>query len=377
MNLLVFSQRPAVKTLLLFVILLCAAALLIMLGRRNDAVTQAQQYHAGVLCADDVNLAPVNVGGRLRARHVRESDVVQQGDLLLELEDDDYRIAAERIQAQIESQQAQIEAYSRSIEIESSKLDTQEQNSWREIERQLALIDSAQASLKEQQANFKRMQSLLAKKAVSKSDYDAAEASYVAAKSTLTEAQKTLSSLTVGVPEAELEKVKTTRTAEGLRLQAIADERDNIANMQNTLASMRASLKELQAELAAQELNLSRTKLYAPCSGIIRELMFEEGELVNPGVTALRLETTRRYFDVYVPETMAARLHAGDSIEVYAPALDKTVSGHVRYVNPAPSFADLRMSREQGQADLTSFEMRVYVDDPELIPGMMLEVEEL
>lgn len=377
MNLLVFSQRPAVKTLLLFVILLCAATLLIMLGRRNDAVTQAQQYHAGVLCADDVNIAPVNVGGRLRARHVTESDVVSAGTLLLELEDDDYRIAAERIEAQIESQKAQIEAYSRSIEIETSKLNTQEQNSWREIERQLALIDSAQASLKEQQANFTRMQSLLAQKAVSKSDYDAAEASYVGAQSNLTEAQKTLNTLTVGVPEEELARVKKSRKADGLYLQAIADERENIANMHNTLSSMQAALKELQAQLAAEELNLSRTKLYAPCDGIIRELMFEEGELINPGVTALRLETLRRYFDVYVPETMAARLKAGDTIEVYAPALSKTIEGSIRYVNPAPSFADLRMSREQGQADLTSFELRIYVADPDLIPGMMLEVQDL
>lgn len=41
----------------------------------------------------------------------------------------------------------------------------------------------------------------------------------------------------------------------------------------------------------------------------------------------------------------------------------------------APSFADLRMTREQGQADLTSFKMRVYTDqDPQLLRGMTVEL---
>ncbi len=377
MNLLRFSQKPVIKTLLFFVILLCAATLLIMLGRRNDALTQAQQYHAGVLAADDVNIAPVNVGGLLISRHVLESDFVTQGTLLMEIDDSDYRIAVDSTKAAISSLEAQIEAYSRSIDIETSKLATTERTTWRQIERQLATIDSARAALSEQQANYERYRSLLAQKAVSKAEYDTAYASYIAASSTLTEAQKTLDTLTVGVSGDKLAELEQTRNAEGLYLQNIEDERQNIANMQNTLASMKAQLAEQQSNLAQQELNLQRTKLYAPCDGTIRELMFEEGELLSAGVTAIRLETTRRYFDVYIPETAAGRLHAGDSIQVYVPAQQREITGTIRYVNPAPSFADLRMTREQGQADLTAFEMRVYVEDPDLLPGMMLEVNEI
>ena len=39
-----------------------------------------------------------------------------------------------------------------------------------------------------------------------------------------------------------------------------------------------------------------------------------------------------------------------------------------------PSYADLRMTREQGQADLTVFEMRIYLDHSELIPGLSMEI---
>lgn len=374
MNLLKFSQKTVIKTFLLFIILLCAATLLIMLGRRNDAITQAQLYQGGVLFADDVSVAPQNVGGRVIARYVTESEHVGQGQLLMQLEPDDYEIALKTAVARRDSMRAQVAAYAKSIEVETSKLNTTEVNTWRQIERQLAIIDSAQANLTEQTANYKRYQSLLSKKAVSQSDYDAAYASYVAALSNLTEAKKTFDVLTLGASKADIKRVREDRNAQGLYLQDIEDQRMQIANMQNTLESYRANLKELEADVEQCELNLKRTAITAPCPGLVRELMFEEGELISPNTPAVLLETDRLYFDVYVPETYLSDYTVGTQIEVYVPAQKRTVTGTIRYLNPAPSFADLRMTREQGQADLTSFEMRVYVNDPKLVPGMMMEI---
>ena len=59
-----------------------------------------------------------------------------------------------------------------------------------------------------------------------------------------------------------------------------------------------------------------------------------------------------------------------------APALGREVKGIARSVNAAPAFADLRMTREQGQADLTSFRLRVDVTDApeELRTGMTVEI---
>ncbi len=374
MNLSKFSQNPVIKTFLLFIILLCASTLLIMMGRRNDAITQAQFYQSGVLFADDVSVAPQNVGGRVIARYVTESEHVGAGQLLMQLEPDDYEIALKTAVARRDSMRAQVAAYAKSIEVETSKLGTLELNTWRQIERQLAIIDSARANLTEQTANYKRYQSLLSKNAVSQSEYDAAYASYVAALSNLTEAAKTFDVLTLGASDEDIKRVREERNAQGLYLQDIEDQRMQIANMQNTLESYRANLKELEAAVEQAELNLKRTAITAPCAGLVRELMFEEGELISPNTPAVLLETDRLYFDVYVPETHLSDYTAGTQIKVYVPAQNRTVTGTIRYLNPAPSFADLRMTREQGQADLTSFEMRVYVNDPKLVPGMMMEI---
>lgn len=59
------------------------------------------------------------------------------------------------------------------------------------------------------------------------------------------------------------------------------------------------------------------------------------------------------------------------------PALGVKVQGKVRFTTAAPSFADLRMTREHGQADLTAYKVRIYVEPAAgLLTGMTLEVND-
>ena len=74
-------------------------------------------------------------------------------------------------------------------------------------------------------------------------------------------------------------------------------------------------------------------------------------------------------------ETQAGVYRPGTQVKADVPALGKSVTGTVRFTLAAPSFADLRNTRERGQADLTSFQVRIYVAaDEELLTGMTLEV---
>ena len=56
-------QSPVFRTVMLFVSLLCAAVILIMLGRRNDAVTETLARQAGVLTAEEVTVSARHVSG--------------------------------------------------------------------------------------------------------------------------------------------------------------------------------------------------------------------------------------------------------------------------------------------------------------------------
>ena len=64
------------------------------------------------------------------------------------------------------------------------------------------------------------------------------------------------------------------------------------------------------------------------------------------------------------------------SVELAAPAIGSTFEGRVRFCEAAPDFAELRMVRERGQANLTLFKVRIDVpsDVPGLLTGMTVEV---
>ena len=89
------------------------------------------------------------------------------------------------------------------------------------------------------------------------------------------------------------------------------------------------------------------------------------------------LETDRRYVEIYVSETDAGRYAPGVDVSLHAPAIGRDFTGKVRFCEAAPEFAELRMVRERGQADLTLFRVRIDVpaDVEGLLTGMTVEVK--
>jgi HlyD family secretion protein len=65
-----------------------------------------------------------------------------------------------------------------------------------------------------------------------------------------------------------------------------------------------------------------------------------------------------------------------DQQRAAADAAEATLANS-RLITQAPGFADLKMSREKGQADLSAFQIRIYTDPGQgAIPGMTIEVKD-
>lgn len=369
------KARPVFRTLMFFVVIICTASLLIMIGTRSDAVIQARRLQAGVVAADEISVSFENVGGRLVKRRVNESDTVKKGDLLLEINAEDIELAVASLKAQLRNIDAQLDAQTTSLKNSRDRVRTSEISLWREIEELYASFQGAEAELTRAQAQYKRYENLDKAAAVSKSSYDEARSVYLQDLAQVTSIKKSLAKLTLGATDEQLQRLKRDHDASGMTLSSVIQQKVDTENMENELRALRAQHDSLQAQLQQQELNLKRTKLYAPEDGRVLEIMYDEGEMVAASSPAVVIESNRKYFDVYISEKAAAHYHAGGRIEGYAPALARSVGGDIRFVLAAPSFADLRMTREQGQADLTSFKMRVYTDqDPQLLRGMTVEL---
>ncbi|MBC9131796.1 biotin/lipoyl-binding protein [Frischella sp. Ac48] len=366
-----------VKIPIIFLVLLTIGSTLIYFGSRNDAVTVAKSIKSGVLTADEINVAFQNVGGKVLTRAVQESQYVKKGDVLMVLEDTDTRLAIERLKAVIAGQEASIRQEELAIKIAENETNLAEEATWRNIEAVQANLDAAISARDFTQTEYERHIQLRKAGGVSQSQLDSTRNTYISAKMSVVQLQSQLSTLMVGATSEQLAQFAKTKNATGMTLQSIINARQTIQNRHNQLTQLHAQLSQSQAELEQLQINYQRLTLVAPEDGKVLKLMYEDGELVPTGAPAVLLETDRKYVDIYVNESMVNDYQPGTTVTANVVALDKQIKGKVRFATVAPSFADLRMTRERGQADLTSFQVRIYMDNiPHLLTGMTIEVND-
>ncbi|WP_181415208.1 HlyD family secretion protein [Gilliamella apicola] len=366
-----------IKIPAIFLLLLLVGSTLICLGSRNDAVSVAKSIKSGVLTADEINVAFQNVGGKVVKRFVQESQFVKKGDPLMQLEDIDTQLSIDRLQALVDSQTAAVKQEQAAIEITENETNLNELSTWRKIEEVKANLEAAISSRDLANTEFQRHTQLRKTGGASQSQLDAARNAYINSKMLVVQIESQLSTLMIGATPEQIAQFEQTRNATGMTLQSITIARQKLQNRQNQLAQIKAQLAQAEADLKQLKVNYSRLTLVAPEDGKVLKLMFEDGEMAPAGAPAVLLETDRKYVDIYVNEKMVNDYQPGTKVKANVIALDKTVKGTVRFATAAPSFADLRMTRERGQADLTSYQVRIYMEYiPHLLTGMTIEVDQ-
>lgn len=369
-------SRASLRTVLTMFALLTVSSTLIYFGSRGDATTIAKSIKSGVLTADTVDVSFENVGGELVKRDIEESQMVKKGDVLMVLDDTDSTIAIERLEASIAAQKSLIDSKINEIAIRKSTVDLDELTKWKEIEQLRQSLTASESANILASKQYKRANSLVSSRSISKSDYDSASSQNIQAAAAKNQALRKLQAAVYGATDDQIEKLKKTGSAHGMTLLSVKNQRLEIENMQNALENLKAQLKQSEALLKQEKINHGRLTLKAPCAGKILKIYYQQGELVSPNSSGVTLETDRKYFDIYVSEELVLKYQKGTKVKVHCVATDKDLTGTVRFATAAPSFADLRMTRERGLADLTSFQVRIYVDSPEVLSGMTMEVRD-
>ena len=371
------GKKALLKPLIVFAVLIAVGTTFMVLGPRRDADTLAQSQKYGTLTAEDVNTAFEKVSGKLVSRPAVEGRMVKAGDVLMELDstDTDTDISIAKTKAQIAENAAAVEEAKRTIETSRTASGTTEKNSWRTIEGAKANLDSAIATEKRAKADYDRAKNLITSHAISQASFDSARNTWESAASAVTTARKQLDASTVGASKSDLARLAKTGSAQGMRLAAIADTRASIETQKLKVKQLEAAGEQLKQALAALEVEKSRLTIKAPEDGKILKVMYQVGEIVPAGSPAVLLESNRQYYEIYVSEKDAAKFAEGKTVKGET-ATGKTVTGTVRVLHEAPAFADLRGTRERGQADLKSLVARIYVTpQPGVIPGMSIGVK--
>ncbi len=294
--------------------------------------------------ADMAIVAP-KVSGYVAAAPLVANAHVKAGDVLVRLDDSDYRVAVRQASAKVDTQDSTIARLGKQVDAQAATIDqTKAQLLSAAADEARAAADFTRTS-KLANSAFASQQSLDSARA----DRDKTSAATVAAKAAIASAEATLEVLKAQKVEAE-----STR-------------------------------KELEAALAKAQLDLDATVLHAPFDGVIGNKGVEVGDYVTVGKRlAALVPENGAYVDANFKETQLRTIRPGQTVDVI---LDTDpghpIVGTVESIAPAAGQVFSLLPPENATGNFTKIVQRLPVrvrvpasvlDSGKLRPGLSAEV---
>lgn len=264
---------------------------------------------------------------------LREGVLVNEGDLLVQLDDRRQRALVAKADASLRSAKAML-----------TKL--QQGNRPEDIAAARSQVRGAEAQLIEAQKAFDRTQTLVSRQLAGAAELDSARAKRDSAQANLDKAQENLLLLTNGSREEDLQQ----------------------AEAQVALA---------QAALALEQHNLDELSIRATRRARLDHLPKHLGERTQVGeAVATLLDQGAPYARVYVPETHRLGINVGDSVRVHVDGLAEPHTGRVRWISQDPAFTPYFALNSTDRARLM-YLAEVQLDDTaaDLPGGLPVQVE--
>ena len=272
------------------------------------------------------NLTPLStkVPGIVRDVKVSDYQQVHKGDLIVELEDDDYKAQVAQASAAVEAGKAAIENNRRQRELQDSK-----------IERALAGIDQAKAQITAAEAGIAAVQADVVR---TQDERTRQEGLFQTRSTTQQKLEQAVAdeqrfAAQSASRKADLEQAKTMLRSNELSAEA---ERRTKSVLESQDMQLIADLHAKEAGLTAAKVNLGYTTIEAPSDGTVGERQVRPGQLVSPGTQVIPFVDKVKWVVANYRETQLTNMKVGDPVEVRIDAYPgKTFRGKVIEIAPA------------------------------------------
>jgi membrane fusion protein (multidrug efflux system) len=271
----------------------------------------------------EITMLSAKVAGFIQTVTVVDNQAVKAGDLLLKLEDRDYRAQLTRAEASVAAQRAAL------ANIEASR-----RMHHAVIEQASATVAGAAAELARTKYDFDRYRTLSADQFATRQRFEQAEAEHEKAKAADRRARAALDAA-----ERQLEVFDTQQ--------------------QQT----QAALDQALAERDLAQLNLSYTEIRAPIDGVVGNRSARAGAYASVGAQLLAIVPARGlWVDANFKESQLARIREGETVEVVADVLPGIrFRGRVASLAPATGAQFSVIPPENATGNFTKIVQRVPV----------------
>ena len=252
----------------------------------------------------DLTPLSTKVPGIVRSVHVSDFQQVHKGDLIVELQDDDYRAQVDQASAAVEAARAAIVNNRRQRELQDSR-----------IAKALAGIDQAKAQIVAAGAGKDAVQAQLVRARSERKRQEGLYQTHSATQQTLEAAVANDDQLSAQLAsrDADLNQAQTMLRSSELTAEA---ERRSKAVLESQDLQLQADLHAKQASLAAATVNLGYTKIYAPSDGTVGERQVRTGQLVSPGTQVIAFVDITKWVQANYRETQLTNVKIGDPAEL-------------------------------------------------------------
>jgi membrane fusion protein, multidrug efflux system len=284
----------------------------------------AEQQTDDAYVRADMTPLSTRVSGTVRKIEVEDFATVKPGQILVQLNDEDYQATLAQARAALAGAQAALEDNQAAKRIQDVGI----QNAETVVEQATAAVNAAKAGIAAVQPDVertalerKRQEVLFAAKAATHQQLEQATADADRFSGMLAARQADLEHA-----QASLAGSRSALEAQR-RQRAALDTRDNL---------YRADIQAKEAAIIVAQVNLGYTQIAAPAAGAVGERHVQDGQLVAPGMQVVDLVKGDVWIQANYKETQLTNIRQGDPADIKVDAFPGVVL-HGKVVEIAPA----------------------------------------
>jgi len=352
----------------LLVVLLAAAVVFTIVWKWNAFEGgHVEQSTDDAYVRGDLTPLSTKVAGIVRDVKFSDYQRVHKGDLLVELEDEDYQAQVAQATAAVAAAKAAIENNVRQRSLQDARIDRAQagiDQANAQITAAKAGISATQADVDRTKAERARQEGLYASKATTQQHVETAVA------------DEQRFAAQAASRAADLEQAKTALNSNRIAVEA---ERRSKAVLESQEQQLFADLQAKEAALAVAKINLGYTQIRAPGDGTVGEKQVRPGQLVPPGTQVVTFVSQEKWVQANYRETQLTNMKAGDPAEIRVDQYPGRVfRGKVTEIAPASGSQFALLPPDNATGNYTKVVQRIPVkiafDDAsaanELRPGL-------
>jgi membrane fusion protein, multidrug efflux system len=335
-----------------FLVVLLALAVLTTVTRNWNAWEggKEKQVTDDAYVRGDLTPLSTKVAGIVHAVHVSDYQQVHKGNLLVELEDNDFQAQVDQANAAVEAARAAIENNLRQRQLQDSRID-----------KALAGIDQAKAQIAAAEGAKEAVQADLVRARSERKRQEGLYESHSATQQKVEAAVADEERLAAQYASRDADLIQARTVLRSNELAAEAERRTKTV-LESQEMQLQADLRAKQASLAVSEVNLGYTKIYAPGDGTVGERQVRPGQLVSPGTQVIAFVDKPKWIQANYRETQLTNVKVGDPAEIRIDEYPgQVIHGKVLEVAPASGSQFALLPPDNATGNFTKVVQRIPV----------------